>query len=60
MNAKEKKSIKGCKTFEELLDIQYGAKGTPSRDRFDREAEAFIRAERPKEAGQTQAERIFY
>lgn len=49
MNAKEKKSIKGCKTFEELLDIQYGAKGTPSRDCFDREAEAFILAERLKE-----------
>ena len=39
-------------------DIQYGKTGTPERDSFDREAEAFILAERLKEerrnAGLTQ------
>ena len=28
--------------YEEILDIQYGKKGTPGRDAFDRDAEAFI------------------
>ena len=31
--------------YEEILDIQYGKKGTPGRDAFDRDAEAFILAE---------------
>ncbi len=60
MSVEEKKSIKGCKTFEELLNLQYGLKGTPERDRFDRDAEAFILAERLREerkkAGLTQAQ----
>lgn len=55
-----KKSIKGCTTFDELLDREYGVKGTPERDQFDRDAEAFILAERLKEerkkAGLTQAQ----
>ena len=57
---KEKKSIKGCTTFEEILDLEYGPKGTPERDQFDRDAEAFILAEQLKEerkkAGLTQAQ----
>lgn len=44
--------------YEEILDIQYGKKGTPERDAFDRDAEAFILAERLKQerlnAGLTQ------
>lgn len=59
MNTKEKKSIKGCTTYEEILEKEYGPKGTPERDQFDRDAEAFILAERLKEerrkAGLTQA-----
>ena len=42
----------GCTPIEDLIAEDFGKPGTPSRDRFDREAEAFIRAERPKEAGQ--------
>lgn len=57
---KEKKSIKGCTTFEEILDLEYGPKGTPERDQFDHDAEAFILAEQLKEerkkAGLTQAQ----
>ena len=60
MSTKPEKSIKGCTSFEELLDIEYGPKGTSERDLFDREAEAFILAERLKEerkkAGLTQAQ----
>ena len=39
----------GCTTLEELLDREYRPKGTPERDRFERDAEAFIRAECMKE-----------
>lgn len=58
MNEKKEKSIKGCRTFDEILDIEYGTKGTSERNAFDRDAEAFILAERLKEerlkAGLTQ------
>ncbi len=57
MNA-TKKSIMGCRTFDEILDVQYGPEGTPERNEFERNAEAFILAERLKEerlkAGLTQ------
>ena len=60
MNTEIKKTAKGCTTFDELLDMEYGPKGSPERDRFDRDAEAFILAERLKEerkkAGLTQAQ----
>lgn len=50
--------IKGCCTFEDILDVQYGPEGTTERDQFERDAEAFILAERLKEerlkAGLTQ------
>lgn len=59
MTKQEKnKSIKGCRTFEEMLDIQYGVSGTPEREQFEHDAEAFVLAERLKEerrkAGLTQ------
>lgn len=60
MNTEIKKTAKGCTTFDELLDMEYGPQGSPERDRFDRDAEAFILAERLKEerkkAGLTQAQ----
>ena len=60
MTTEEKnKAILNCgDDYDDILDIQYGKAGTPERDRFDREAEAFILAERLKEerrnAGLTQ------
>ena len=59
MEGEKNKAIMNCgDDYDDILDIQYGRKGTPSRDRFDREAEAFILAERLKEerrkAGLTQ------
>ena len=51
-NAKAK-SIKGCHTFDEILDVEYGQQGTPERNEFERGAEVFILAERLK-AGLTQ------
>ena len=60
MTTEEKnKAILNCgDDYDDILDIQYGKTGTPERDSFDREAEAFILAERLKEerrnAGLTQ------
>ena len=36
------KSIKGCRTFDEILDVEYGTQGTPERDAFEQGAVAFI------------------
>ena len=54
-----------CTTLDELLDVQYGKVGTPERDEFDKETQAFCPAATLKEerlrAGLTQeqlAERI--
>ena len=57
--------IMQCSTFDELLDVEYGKRGTPEREQFDADAAAFclaetLKAERLK-AGLTQeqlAERI--
>ena len=41
MEEEKNKAIMNCgDDYDDILDIQYGRKGTPSRDRFDREAEA--------------------
>ena len=57
--------IMSCNTLDELLDVEYGKPGTPQREEFDRDAQAFCLAETLKEerlkAGLTQqqlAERI--
>ena len=57
--------IMSCSTLDELLDVEYGQPGTPEREEFDKEAQAFCLAETLKEerlrAGLTQqqlAERI--
>lgn len=48
----------GCTPLEDLIAEDFGQLDTPERDEFDREAEAFILAERLKEerkkAGLTQ------
>ena len=56
MDAKKKEAIKNCESFDELLDAEYGERGTEDRETF--EAEAFCLAECLKEhrrlAGLTQ------
>ena len=54
-----------CNTLDELLEVDYGKPGTPEREEFDKDAQAFCLAETLKEerlrAGLTQqqlAERI--
>lgn len=65
LSQEKKDQIRKCTTIDEMLDIQYGPVGTPDRNQFEEEAEAFILAERLREerlkAGLTQeqlAERI--
>ena len=58
MDAKKKEAIMECTSFDELLDAEYGERGTEARERFETEAEAFCLAECLKEqrrlAGLTQ------
>lgn len=65
MDKTKKEKIMQASTFEELLEAEYGPMGTPARDKFEIEADAFCLAETLKEerlkAGLTQqqlAERI--
>ena len=65
MDKAKKEKIMACSTLDELLDVEYGKPGTPEREEFDKEAQAFCLAETLKEerlrAGLTQqqlAERI--
>lgn len=47
MNTRE--SVKECRTLEELLNAGYGSIGTPEREVFDRETQAFCLVETLKE-----------
>ena len=65
MDKTKKEKIMQAKTFDELLDVEYGPVGTPDRDKFEMESDAFCLAKTLKEerlkAGLTQqqlAERI--
>ena len=65
METNRDERIMNCTTLDELLDVQYGKVGTPERDEFDKETQAFCLAATLKEerlkAGLTQqqlAERI--
>lgn len=44
------KEIKDATTFDELLDIKYGMRGTPKRDEFETRAKAFVVGEMIKDA----------
>lgn len=44
MDAKKKKAIMECTSFDELLDAEYGERGTEARENFEAEAEAFCLA----------------
>lgn len=47
-----------CKTLDDLIEVEYGPIGTPERDNFEEETQAFILAETLKterlKAGMTQ------
>ena len=45
-----KEAIRNAKSFDELLDIEYGTIGTKDRDRFDERAQYFVISEMLKDA----------
>ena len=45
MDAKKKKAIMECTSFDELLDAEYGKRGEEPRETFEADAEAFCLAE---------------
>lgn len=58
MEAQKKEAIMACETFDDLLNAEYGERGTSEREEFETEAETFCLAECLKEqrrlAGLTQ------
>ncbi|MBR5480765.1 MAG: helix-turn-helix transcriptional regulator [Bacteroidaceae bacterium] len=58
MNKKRENAIMNCSNLDELLNADFGEIGTPSREEFDKETEAFCLAQTLKEerirAGLTQ------
>lgn len=58
MDANKKQAIMEAKTFDDLLNVEYGKVGTPARDQYEDDAQAFCLAECLKEerkrAGLTQ------
>lgn len=58
MNKKKENEIMNCSNLDELLNADFGEVGTPSREEFDKETEAFCLAQTLKEerirAGLTQ------
>jgi HTH-type transcriptional regulator / antitoxin HipB len=47
---KKEKNIKKTKTFDELLDIQYGKVGTEKKNEFEEKAQYYVISEMLKEA----------
>lgn len=65
MEKRKENALMNCSNLDELLNVEFGEVGTPSREEFDKETEAFCLALTLKEerirAGLTQeqlAERI--
>lgn len=60
MNTQHKQQLMQCTDFEQLLDAEYGKRGTNKREMFEADAEAFCIGELLKEqrlqAGLTQKE----
>ena len=58
MEQKKKDAMMACESFDDLLNAEYGNRGTEAREKFEAEAEAFCLAECLKEqrrlAGLTQ------
>lgn len=58
MEARKREAIMACETFDDLLNAEYGERGTVEREKFEVEAETFCLAECLKEqrrlAGLTQ------
>ena len=49
MDKAKKEAIMNARTFDELLDAEYGKTGTPEREKFDADAAAFCLGETLRE-----------
>ena len=49
MEKNKKDTLINCSNLDELLDAEFGNTGTPSRDEFDKETEAFCLAQTLRE-----------
>jgi hypothetical protein len=47
----ENEAIRSAKTFDELLDVKYGAIGSEIRDEYEAKANYFVISEMLKEVG---------
>lgn len=58
VNDNKKEAIMGCTSLDDLVEVEYGAKGTPKRKEFDSETQEFCVAQTLREerirAGLTQ------
>lgn len=58
MDKENNKNYEGCLTLDDLIDAEYGTKGTPERELFDAETQEFCIAQTLREerlrAGLTQ------
>ena len=58
MEKTKKNALMNCNTLDELLNVEFGAVGTPARDEFDKVTKAFCLAQTLREerirAGLTQ------
>ena len=45
MEKKKEEALMNCNTLDELLNVEFGEAGTPSREEFDKETEAFCLAQ---------------
>ena len=43
MNTQKKEQLLNCSDFNQLLDTEYGKRGTPMREQFEAVAEEFCR-----------------
>ena len=60
MEKRKENALMNCSNLDELINVEFGEVGTPSREEFDKETEAFCLALTLKEerirAGLTQAQ----
>ena len=49
MEKTKENALKNCSTLDELLNAEFGVVGTPIRDEFDKETEAFCLAQTLRE-----------
>ena len=55
MEKKKEEALMNCNTLDELLNVEFGEAGTPSREEFNKETEAFCLAQTLKAEDKNQS-----